>query len=230
MISDPPDSPAELPASLYDRQTEEEDLWFLPPSEAVDAATPPWPRAAREEALLAAAWELGGGGELAAAASAVARLDEALRGRAGMLGHLALQAASDLAWATGTRVTVDRLALHGAMRAARTEDDAGEVAFAHWAYRRLVGPGPEVTAEGLWDFAGRQGVDESGDWATFARELPGDQAAARCHRPGLCAVAGVAAGPGSGGRGDRGAAFCGRGGAGRLAVAAVQRGKLDAAA
>ena len=80
---------------------------------------------AREEALLAAAWELGGGGELAAAASAVARLDEALRGRAGMLGHLALQAASDLAWATGTRVTVDRLALHGAMRAARTEDDAG---------------------------------------------------------------------------------------------------------
>ena len=50
---------------------------------------------------------LGGGGDLAAAASAVARLDEALRGRAGMLGHLALQAASDLAWATGTRVTVE---------------------------------------------------------------------------------------------------------------------------
>ncbi len=150
--------------SIYDAGPQEEP-WFVPPPPDVSdtAWDMPGPRAARPGPAVSdwLAAEAGQGRALARAAAAFARLDERVAaGPAGLVRRLALTEASAISWAAGGRVAEDRLALHDLDRADMARDDAGALAAAHWALRRLEGgPGPEAPG-----FPGGDGLAEDPAW------------------------------------------------------------------
>ena len=174
--------------SIYDAEPAEEPWFVPPPPDVSDAAWDmPGPRAARPGPSVAdwLAAEAGQGRALARAAAAFARLDERVAaGPAGMVRRLALAEASAISWAAGGRVAEDRLALHAVDRADMARDDAGALAAAHWALRRLEGgPAPEALG-----FLGRDDLAEDPAWlrwqagqGTLADALPLVRAAAGFH-------------------------------------------------
>ncbi|QIZ82695.1 HTH DNA binding domain-containing protein [Thalassovita gelatinovora] len=141
-----------------DKETSEQDLWFLPgPIEQDPDDLPPGPRAGPDETSIIADWaqaEAGLAARLARVAGRLGALDDRLRrGPEGWRHRLALIEAADLSWAAGDRISPDRLALWTALRLSGVQDDAGALARVGWAVRRLTGgPGPVA---GLADFLGR---------------------------------------------------------------------------
>ena len=100
--------------------------------------------------------------ELADLAWAYGRLEERLlAGPQGWRHRLALRAASELSWAVGDRIPVERLALWQALRLSGVQEDALGLARAAWALRRLSGPDQDMAG-----FFGRQGGQ--GDLAEMA--------------------------------------------------------------
>lgn len=116
------------------------------PDDDEHTADPPWivgiDRSANygSETWLVA--EASCGRALAAAAAAVARLDERLlcldpSALTGARLRIALESVPDLLWSEGVRLRPERLALAGADRVGGGED-AGTIARALWAVRRMV--------------------------------------------------------------------------------------------
>ncbi len=155
--------------SIYDAETPEEDLWFLPGEpEDVDPTSPPLPRADRVQLPDADAWraaENQQGRELAQAASEVARLDQAVKGWERVAGgdgvthRLALLEVAGLSWAEGQRLPVERLALYGVLRLSASDADHRDLALAEWARSRLQGTRDPFAPE---EFLGRVRVEEDG--------------------------------------------------------------------
>ncbi|MFK7942607.1 MAG: helix-turn-helix domain-containing protein [Paracoccaceae bacterium] len=168
-----PDWAPDLP-SIWDVADDEEDDSsdrLLPED---DPFAPPIPMAARRpdwhtpEAWITA--ERGAGRALAAAAEAVARLDERLRRapeatRLAWQERLALTDVSTLLWAEGVRLRPETLALADADRLGRTEDEDQVIARALWARRRLMGQGalPEH-AQDVAAFLGRIPRADAPEW------------------------------------------------------------------
>ncbi len=155
--------------SIYDTETSEDDLWFLP-GEPVDAdpTAIPLPRAEHVVFPDAASWraaENQQGRGLAEAAVETARLDEAVKGWASVAGgdgvghRLALLDVAGLSWAEGQRLTVERLALYGALRLSASDADHRDLALADWARTRLLGNRDPYAPEA---FLGRVRVEEDG--------------------------------------------------------------------
>jgi hypothetical protein len=160
------DDITDFPASPYDRETPEADLWFVPGPPEDAAWDMPGPRADRIALPTARDWEraeAGQGRALAAAAAALARLDERLAlspRHEGLLRRLALEEAAGLSWAEGAGIAADRLALYDVLRLTTAADAHRDFALAHWAFRRLHGgAGPEA---GLGPFLGRRNTAEDG--------------------------------------------------------------------
>lgn len=155
--------------SLYDTETAEEDLWFLPGEpEDVDPTAIPLPRADRVQLPDADAWraaENGQGRGLAEAASEVARLDQAVKGWGSVPGgdgvthRLALLEVAGLSWAEGQRLPVERLALYGVLRLSASDADHRDLALAEWARERLLGVRDPFQPEA---YLGRVRVEEDG--------------------------------------------------------------------
>ena len=154
--------------SIYDNETEEDDLWFLPgPPEDMAPTDPPWRIAPRGRGFDGKEWrraEGENGRALAQAAAAFAALDERFRGETiqalGQQRRLALMELAELSWADGTRLSVERIALHDVLRISTAGEDAQALENALWALRRLSGgPGP---LDNLADFLGRKRVAEDG--------------------------------------------------------------------
>ncbi len=129
------------PRSPYDSATPEEELWFLPgPPGDEDPGTGPLagPRAGLGDPRAWQRAEAGLGRELAEAAAALARLDEALLRLPGALTRLALAEAAGLGWGSGVRLEPGRLALFAARRLSASDPDFPALARADWARRRLL--------------------------------------------------------------------------------------------
>ena len=155
----------ETPTSIYDQETEEEDLWFLPgPPEDMAPTDPPWRMARRGRGFDAREWrraEAAQGRKLAQAAAAFAALDERFRGEtSGQRRRLALMELAELSWADGTRLSVERIALHDMLRISTAGEDAQALENALWALKRLSG-GPEPM-DNLATFLGRKRVSADG--------------------------------------------------------------------
>lgn len=134
---------------------EESDLWFLPGPPEPDKA--PVFRDEADAARRLSDWQRAEAGHAADLARVAGRLgaldDRLLRGPAGWRHRLALIEAAELSWTSGDRIGPDRLALWIALRLAGMQEDAGALARAGWAARRLGGgPGPMA---GLAGFLGR---------------------------------------------------------------------------
>ena len=83
------------------------------------------------------------GRELAAAAAAVARLDERITvhpKRDALIARLALREVCDLSWADGSDIPIERLALYRASGTGGGEAAARNLLRADWAIRRLIHP------------------------------------------------------------------------------------------
>ncbi len=155
--------------SIYDVETPEEDLWFLPGEpEDVDPTVMPLPRADQVALPDAGSWraaEDGQGRGLAQAASEVARLDQAVKGwervagGSGVANRLALLEVAGLSWAEGQRLPVERLALYGVLRLSASDADHRDLALAEWARRRLLGSRDPFAPEA---FLGRVRVETDG--------------------------------------------------------------------
>lgn len=144
--------------------------WFLP-DDGGDRdggdILPPLPRADRRPLVDPAAWaaaQAALAADLAELAWLYGTLEERLRaGPAGWWHRLALREASELSWAVGDRIPVERLALWLALRLSGVQEDALGLARAAWAQRRLLGPegiGSEGEG-GLAGFFGRHGGEEN---------------------------------------------------------------------
>ena len=151
-------------ASLYDTAPAEEELWFLPPPPSADSgpAAPPWPTATpRRPGTGTRDWEraeAGLGRELADAAAALARLDQALAEqgarRQAAVQRLAASEIAALSWAEGHRLAPERIALHAMARLSAADADHRALSRADWARRRLLGGQDPLDAEA---FLGRAG-------------------------------------------------------------------------
>ena len=152
----------EPPPGLYDGTAAEQDLWFLPGEIPDDLIHTPLPRADHRLIDVAewAAAQAALPGELAQVALLYGALEERLRlGPRGWRHRLALREATDLSWAVGDRIPVDRLGLWQVLHLSGVQDDAPGLARASWAFRRLVGDA--VPEHGLASFLGRQGRPEA---------------------------------------------------------------------
>ncbi len=159
------DPPPEV--SLYDTAPAEEDLWFLPPPPSVDSgpAAPPWPTATpRRPGTGTRDWEraeAGLGRELAAAAAALARLDQALAEqgarRQAAVQRLAAGEVAVLSWAEGHRLSPERIALHAMARLSAADADHRALSRADWARRRLLGGQDPLDGEVFLAGGGRAG-------------------------------------------------------------------------
>ncbi len=164
--TDPQDVATE---SLYDTQTEESDLWFLPADpEEDEPALPPLPRAPRGRVSRAADWteaESGLARALADAAAQAARLDQVVEDvdpaieSERIAGRLALVEVAGLSWAEGRRLTPDRIALYLVLRLSAADEDHRDLALAEWACSRLMGPRDPYDPEA---FLGRARVEDDG--------------------------------------------------------------------
>ncbi len=149
MAAQPPYHAPETPD-----QDPEEDLWFLPgPPEDAPEDLPTASSQARQLDDWRAA-EAAHAAQLARVAGRLGALDERLRrGPDGWRHRLALIEAAELSWFSGDRIGADRLALWVGLRLSGVQEDAGALARASWAVRRLSGgPGPE---RDLAQFLGR---------------------------------------------------------------------------
>ncbi|MCC5973662.1 MAG: hypothetical protein JJT81_06375 [Rubellimicrobium sp.] len=141
----------------------EEDLWFLPgPPEPDEEALF---RDDADAAQRLSDWQRAEAGRAADLARVAGRLgaldDRLLRGPAGWRHRLALIEAAELSWTSGDRIGPDRLAQWIALRLAGMQEDAGALARAGWAARRLGGgPGPMA---GLAGFLGRHDPEGAGE-------------------------------------------------------------------
>lgn len=151
------------------------------------APLPPAPEAP-VRAWLAAEAQQGAG--LAAAAAALARVDERLRAwpddhrRAGA-ERLALTQAAHLLWAEGAVIGPERLALDGMMRAGRAGEDAADLARGVWAARRLVAARWSLgSAAAVARFEERVPVADDGEGGN-----PGEEPAAETVRGGAWVAA-----------------------------------------
>lgn len=153
---------SETPLSPFDIE-EEEEPWFAGRGDVLPAEAPPWMADLEPETvapldpLAFSADERESARMLADAAAALARLDEAAGFLPEALPRLGIETAASLTWATGTRISEDRLALYDVSRITRAGDDAQSFVAAHWAYRRLMGQGALdfETPEALLAFLGR---------------------------------------------------------------------------
>lgn len=153
------------PVGPYDGAAAEEGLWFLPDA-TFAAALAPLPRADRRKLTFPQDWAVAQAAlsaELAQLALLYGALEERLRaGPAGWRHRLALLEAAELSWWAGDRVAPARLALWEALHLSGVQEDAGGLARASWALRRLAGgPGPDTPGpgQGLADFLGRHGPE-----------------------------------------------------------------------
>lgn len=155
--------------SLYDPvETSEEDLWFLPgPPEDRAPTDPPWTIADRAPLVEVQDWlktEASLAVDLARAVAAFAALDERMRRMPpGVRNRMALREVSNLSWAVGTRLPVERIALYDLLRESSAGTDVRDLQEAHWALRRLrdtTGPldWPDTGLEG---FLGRVAHEDS---------------------------------------------------------------------
>ena len=178
------------PVGPYDGAAAEEGLWFLP-DETFEAARAPLPRADRRKLTFPQDWAVAQAAlsaELAQLALLYGALEERLRaGPAGWRHRLALLEVADLSWWVGDRISAERLALWEALRLSGVQEDAGGLARASWALRRLAGgPGPDTPGpgQGQADFLGRQGpevADLRGLVADLAHLHPVTRAVALFH-------------------------------------------------
>ncbi len=175
---------AETEPSIYDRETEEADLWFVPPDEPAETG-------AGEGACLlrAADWEAAESRcarPLADAASALARLDERLASLAEPGRHaqrLAIGEVAGLSWAEGQRLSEERIALYAALRLSATDADARDLSLADWARRRLLGgPAPDDTAAFLGRSHSEPGTGEGAERGDLIPRPLGEEFAALAHR------------------------------------------------
>ena len=170
---------------LYDGETAEEDLWFLPgPLEDEPDLLAPLPRGEPDEHAQIEAWEQAQGTQalhLAQVAARFGALDQRLRlAPQGWHHLLALMEASNLSWLAGGRVSVDRLGLWLAMRISASGDDTTSLQRAGWAFRRLSGgPGPEPDLAGFLNRHEIEGEDLLSDSVAAWNALM--QAAANLH-------------------------------------------------
>ena len=161
-----PEDPLTRP-SIYDgdEKESEKDLWFLPDETTSDVYQAPLPSVDRRDLLDPDYWfqmERDQSRLLANAAASVARLDQVAAVAPDLIGRAALTAASDLSWATGARVAEDRLALYDLMHVGGAGDHAARLASAHWVYRRLGGPAPQLEPNSINEFLGRHLLSEPG--------------------------------------------------------------------
>jgi hypothetical protein len=138
-------------------------LWFLP--EAAEGSPPaPVPRAARGR-IDPRDWAVAQGAlaaELARVALVYGALEERLgAGPPGWRHRLALGQAADLSWWAGDRIGAERLALWEALRLSGVQEDAGGLARAAWALRRLMAGAVPGQGADLAAFLGRQGQPEA---------------------------------------------------------------------
>lgn len=143
----------------------EEDLWFLPGTpEDAGPTDPPWTIADRRPVFEVQDWlraERGLGLELARAVASFAALDERLRrANTGLRHRLALREVSDLSWAAGIHLPVERLALYEVLRVSSVREDVRDLQSTSWALRRLLARhGPLDWPEtGVAGFLGRSTV------------------------------------------------------------------------
>ena len=148
------------------------DLWFLPPDDGPEDDLPPGPRADRQRLFDPAPWaaaQAQHSGVLADLTSLIGALDERLRSgppeqTQGWRQRLALLEVADLGWWTGTRLSMDRLALWVGLRQGAVGEDAQDLILAGWAVRRLfAGPAPDEGGwvPGLANFLGRAGPGDA---------------------------------------------------------------------
>lgn len=152
-------------SSPYDSEdTEEEDLWFLPPSADPDQSSQshmPWPVAARETSMAQEVWHRAEAAQyrpLLDAAQAVARYSERLRlASDGVDERIALLTVSALLRGEGIWLGPEDIALYRAFRLG-SDDRARDLSRADWAVRRLTGnlqPNEDLRA-----FLGRVSVND----------------------------------------------------------------------
>lgn len=118
-----------------------EDLWFLPPEEAVDGAT-------HLGLVVAAEWQAAEGllaAELAALSFDLGRLAERLRIAPGAARRLALEEAASLSWWTGDRISGDQLALWLSWRIGAAGEGGEGLIRTAWAARRLMAGAGDLT-------------------------------------------------------------------------------------
>lgn len=141
----------DAPASLYEAEVAEEDLWFLPgPMEDEDY---PFPQAERRVLIDPTDWQKAEAGlapQLARAAAELAMLDQCCRqiGQ-GAVERLALIEVEAMLWAQGSRLRREQIAayLSGAGGQTAAGPDLGRAA---WAFRRMVArPGPLPAMRGF---------------------------------------------------------------------------------
>lgn len=170
----------DAPRSIWD-ETDDDGGDLLDPLRLVEADEPPVgpPRTPVEDS---AAWRAAIPAlalPLADAQAAFARVDERLRswspehGKAGTQ-RLALAQAAALLWAEGAATTAEHLALDGAFRIGRTDQEAHETARAVWAARRLAATRWSLASpDAVMRFEGRIAPQEQADlapgWGVFAR-------------------------------------------------------------
>ncbi|QDY71298.1 helix-turn-helix domain-containing protein [Qingshengfaniella alkalisoli] len=162
------DNPEYAPRSIFDReQTEEDDLWFVPPPPDGDSAPTdlPWKAVQPSDDLLRpSGWARAQSAlamELAGAAMAYGALDERLRqAPEGWRMRIILMEVADLGWHLGDRIGADRLALYMATRLSGASDDAQALARAAWAVRRLEGR-MELNRRTLAGFIGRERSEQT---------------------------------------------------------------------
>ncbi len=189
-------------ASLYDTAPAEEELWFLPPPPSADSgpAAPPWPTATpRRPGTGTRDWEraeAGLGRELADAAAALARLDQALAGQEGMPARLAAGEVAALSWADGHRLTPERIALHAMLRLPASEADHRALVRAGWARRRLLAGQDPLDAEAFLGRAGGQsgpaevlGRPQGEEWRALLEHWRREVTGADLHPIGRAAMA-----------------------------------------
>lgn len=145
------------------------DLWFVPgPAEEEPTPAPAGRRRAAAGPPPLADWiaaEAALAARLARVAGSLGALDERLRrGPAGWRHRLALIEATGLGWVLGDRIGPDRLALWIALHLSGAGEDAGALARAGWAVRRLTGgPGPETDLAAFLDRRGPGPVAADGE-------------------------------------------------------------------
>lgn len=161
-----------------------EDLWFLPPADAVSGDDPEGnglfgaaPQGSRASLVDAEGWraaEAALSGDLAELCFDLGRLAErASAAGDGAMRRLGLEEAAALSWWTGDRIGSDRLALWTSYRIGAAEEDGGGLIRTAWAARRLVaavGQGRGLAAV-LVATLGEEGRADPGLIADVAAEL-----------------------------------------------------------
>lgn len=184
--------PGRRPDPQTDDETPEDQLWFLPgPPEDVAPTDLPWTVADRRPLFDSRDWlqaEASLARDLARAAAGFAALDERLRhAPEGLRQRLALREVTEIVWAMGARIPVERIALYELLRLSTVQDDIHDLSAASWALRRLNGnadPQPDLRsflgrnptgAEGFEPFAQHPMGDSfdalAGDWAAVQADL-----------------------------------------------------------